>query len=181
VAKESFHGGAETYGFLTAAMGAGAVLGGLVTATRGKTGLRPLSIAALVFGLAILCAAVSPVLDLAYGAMALVGWGSVSFMATGNTTLQLNSAPNMRGRVMSLWAVAFLGSTPIGGPLIGWLIATTNARVGLAVGGVSALLAGGIGIIAVVKLKEPRAGTGTAAEAALAAPRPAADYGMLRE
>jgi MFS family permease len=179
VAKQSFHGGAETYGFLTAAMGAGAVLGGLVTATRGKTGLRPLSIAALVFGLAILCAAVSPVLDLAYGAMALVGWGSVSFMATGNTTLQLNSAPNMRGRVMSLWAVAFLGSTPIGGPLIGWLIATTNARIGLAVGGVSALVAAGIGIIAVVKLKEPRAAIGTGPAAALAAPSAVAPYGKL--
>jgi MFS family permease len=158
IAKQSFHGGPETYGFLTAAMGAGAVLGGLVTATRGKTGLRPLSIAALVFGVAILCTAVSPVLGLAYGAMALVGWGSVSFMATGNTTLQLNSAPNMRGRVMSLWAVAFLGSTPIGGPLIGWLIATTNARIGLAVGGVSALVAAGIGFIVVARLKEARAG-----------------------
>jgi MFS family permease len=97
--------------------------------------------------------------------MALVGWGSVSFMATGNTTLQLNSAPNMRGRVMSLWAVAFLGSTPIGGPLIGWLIATTNARVGLAVGGVSALIAAGIGFTVVAKLKQSPARAGTGAQA----------------
>jgi hypothetical protein len=85
--------------------------------------------------------------------MALVGWGSVSFLATGNSTLQLNSAPNMRGRVMALWAVAFLGSTPIGGPLIGWVIAATSARVGLGVGGISALIAAGLGFIVVAKLK----------------------------
>jgi MFS family permease len=153
LAKQTFHGGAETYGFLTAAMGAGAVLGGLVTATRGKTGVRPLSIAALVFGIAMMFVTFSPVLSLAYVAMALVGWGSVSFLATGNSTLQLNSAPNMRGRVMALWAVAFLGSTPIGGPLIGWVIAATSARVGLGVGGISALIAAGLGFIVVAKLK----------------------------
>ena len=153
VAKQSFHGGAETYGFLTAAMGAGAVLGGLVTATRGKTGLRPLSIAALVFGIAILWASLSPALAMEYAAMALVGWGSVAFLATGNTTLQLNSDPSMRGRVMALWAVAFLGSTPIGGPLIGWIIAVSNARVGLGVGGVAALLAAGIGFMAIAKVR----------------------------
>ncbi|HTW07466.1 MAG TPA: MFS transporter [Acidimicrobiales bacterium] len=166
LAKQSFHGGAETYGFLTAAMGAGAVLGGLVTATRGKTGLRALSIAALVFAVAILATAGSPSLDLAYGAMALVGWGSVSFLATGNTTLQLHSAPNMRGRVMALWAVAFLGSTPVGGPLIGWLIAVTNARVGLATGGVAALGAAAIGFAARARLKADRAATANGAATA---------------
>jgi MFS family permease len=148
LAKQTFHGGAETYGFLTAFMGAGAVLGGLVTATRGKTGLRALSIAAIVFGVGILATSVAPELALAYVLMALVGWGSVSFLATGNSTLQLGSDPSMRGRVMALWAVAFLGSTPIGGPLIGWVIAQSNARVGLAIGGVSCFLAAGLGFIA---------------------------------
>jgi MFS family permease len=153
VAKQTFNGGAETYGFLTAAMGIGAVVGGLVTATRGKTGLRPLSIAALVFGVAILAASVSPVLAIEYVALALVGWGSVSFLATGNSTLQLGSLPSMRGRVMALWAVAFLGSTPIGGPAIGWVIAEFNARVGLAVGGVACLLAAALGAFTVARLK----------------------------
>lgn len=153
VAKQTFHGGAETYGFLTAAMGIGAVMGGLVTATRGKTGLRPLSIAALVFGVAILAASVSPVLAIEYVTLALVGWGSVSFLATGNSTLQLGSIPSMRGRVMALWAVAFLGSTPIGGPAIGLVIAEANARVGLAVGGLACLVAAGLGAITVARLK----------------------------
>jgi MFS family permease len=172
VAKQTFHGGAETYGFLTACMGAGAVMGGLITATRGKTGLRPFSVAALGFGVAILLAAVSPLLGLEYVAMAFLGWGSVSFLATGNSTLQLSSPPSMRGRVMALWAVAFMGSTPVGGPLIGWLIAATSARVGLGVGGASCVLAAGVGFVALAKIKAARGGEGQpvdAAEPALAA------------
>jgi MFS family permease len=157
VAKQTFHGGAETYGFLTAAMGAGAVLGGLFTATRGKTGLRPLTIGAVVFGIALLFASLSPVLAIEYAALALVGWGSVSFLATGNSTLQLASAPSMRGRVMALWSVAFMGSTPIGGPAIGWVIAAAGARVGLGVGSLSCFGAAGIGMFAIAKLKSKRA------------------------
>ena len=153
LAKETFHGNAETYGFLTAAMGIGAVMGGLFTATRGKTGLRPCTVGAAMFGVAILFAAVTPVLGVEYLAMALVGWGSVSFLATGNSTLQMTAAPSMRGRVMALWAVAFMGSTPIGGPAIGWVIAAAGARVGLGVGGISCLVATGIGAVAISRLK----------------------------
>ena len=76
----------------------------------------------------------------------------MTFLATGNSTLQLQSDPSMRGRVMSLWAVAFLGSTPVGGPLIGWIVATTNARIGLGVGGIACLVAAGIGLVAMHKL-----------------------------
>ncbi len=148
VAKETFHGNAEAYGFLTGAMGVGAVLGGLVTATRGKTGLRPYTIAATGLGLAMALVAVAPVLGLAFVAMALVGYASVSFMATGNTTLQLESAPSMRGRVLSLWFVAFNGTTPLGGPLLGWIMAESNGRVGLAVGAGACLVAAAIGVAA---------------------------------
>jgi MFS family permease len=152
LAARTFHGGAETFGFMTAAIGAGAVAGGLVTATRGRTGLRPLSIAALFFGLAILLASVAPIAVLEYAALAVVGWTSITFLATGNTTLQLGADPSMRGRVMALWAVAFMGSTPIGGPLIGWIVAATNGRVGLAVGGVSCLVAAAIGALTLRRL-----------------------------
>jgi MFS family permease len=152
VAKQTFHGGATTYGFLTAAMGAGAVIGGLVTATRGRTGLRTLTMAGALFGVMILLASVSPVLAAEFVALAAVGWTSVTFLATGNSTLQLESEPTMRGRVMSLWAVAFLGSTPVGGPLIGWIVAAASARVGLAVGGAACLVAAAIGLFAMSRL-----------------------------
>lgn len=152
IASQTFHGGAATYGFLTASMGVGAVCGGLVTATRGRTGLWPLTVAAGGFGAVILLAASSPLLGLEFVALAAVGWASVTFLATGNSTLQLEAAPSMRGRVMSLWAVAFMGSTPVGGPVIGWIIAATSARIGLGVGGLACLLAAAIGLIAAERL-----------------------------
>jgi MFS family permease len=152
LAKGTFHGGAETYGFLTAAMGLGAVGGGLVTAARGRTGLRAFTIAVAFFGGAIGLATVSPQLGFELAALVIVGWASVSFTATGNTTLQLEADPSMRGRVMSLWAVAFQGTTPVGGPLLGWIVAQSNGRVGLGVGAVSCLVAAGIGGIALWRL-----------------------------
>ena len=151
VAKGVFHGGPETYGFLTAAMGLGAIFGGLVTAARGQTGLRPFTIAAGALGLAMALAAFSPGRSLELVALGVVGYASVSFLATGNTTLQLEADPSMRGRVMSLWAIAFLGTTPIGGPLLGWIVATSSGRVGLAVGAASCIAAAGIGGVTVWK------------------------------
>jgi MFS family permease len=148
LARQTFHGNSEVYGFMTAAMGIGAVVGGLVTAARGSTGVRPLVVAATGFGIVTLLAALAPNLPLELVALAMVGWGSVSFLALGNSTLQLNSDPSMRGRVMALWAVAFLGSTPIGGPTIGWVIRESNPRVGLAVGAVTCFVAAGVGALA---------------------------------
>ncbi|MGH9007675.1 MAG: MFS transporter [Acidimicrobiales bacterium] len=147
LAKHTFHGSSEAYGFMTAAMGIGAVIGGLWTAARGSTGTRPLVIAAMGFGAVTLLAALAPILPLELIALALVGWGSVSFLALGNSTLQLNSDPSMRGRVMALWAVAFLGSTPIGGPTIGWVIRVSNPRIGLVVGAVTCFVAAGVGAL----------------------------------
>jgi MFS family permease len=164
MAREALDQGAEGYGLLTAAMGAGAVAGGLWVAARGTTGLRPLTRHALTFALVLLLAALAPNVQLGLLAMVFVGWCSVSFMATGNTTLQLSAAPEMRGRVMSLWFVAFQGSTPIGGPLLGWAMGWAGARVGLGAGGVACLLVAAIGVLAASRMRpgdqppaEPRA------------------------
>jgi MFS family permease len=156
LAKEALEQGAQGFGLMTAAMGAGAVGGGLLVAARGRTGLGPLSRAAAAFGIVLLLAAAAPNLALALVALVLVGWTSVAFMATGNSTLQLAAAPDMRGRVMSLWFVAFQGSTPIGGPLLGWAMGWAGARVGLGAGGVAALLVALLGIVAAAHLDSRR-------------------------
>jgi MFS family permease len=152
-AKQVFHGGAEVYGVMTAAMGIGAVVGGLMTAARGKTGLRAMVMASTVFGVVITFAALAPVLAAEFVALAMVGYASVSFLSMGNSTLQLATDPQMRGRVMALWSVAFLGSTPIGGPAIGWVTEQDGARVGLGVGAASCFVAAGLGAIAVRRLR----------------------------
>jgi MFS family permease len=131
MASRGLHVGATGYGFMTASMGVGAVLGGLLVAARGKIGLRPLVLSASGFGVALALATIAPSLPLEMLALAFVGWGSISFMSMGNSTLQLTAEPSMRGRVMSLWFVAFQGSTPIGGPTVGWLMGAAGARSGL--------------------------------------------------
>ncbi len=145
VAKQTFNGGAQTYGFMTAAMGIGAVVGGLFVAARGSTGLRSLITSAGVFGIAILAAALAPSLWVEMIALAFVGAASIGFMARGNSTLQLEAAPKMRGRVMALWAVAFLGSTPIGGPIAGAITEQFGGRAGLILGAASCFVAVGLG------------------------------------
>jgi MFS family permease len=144
-AQQAFAGDASTYGFLTAAMGVGAVVGGLYVAARGRTGLGALVWASTLFGLAMLGTALAPNLTLALVGMALVGAFSVAFLSTGNSTLQLAAAPQMRGRVMALWAVAFLGSTPIGGPIAGVVVQYFGSRAGLLLGAVACLLAAAAG------------------------------------
>ncbi|MFL5823443.1 MAG: MFS transporter [Solirubrobacteraceae bacterium] len=134
MAKSGLHVGAAGFGFMTAAMGIGAVVGGLLVAARGTTGLRPLVGAAAVFGVAVALASLAPSLPFELVALAFAGAASITFMATGNSTLQLSADPSMRGRVMSLWFVAFQGSTPIGGPIVGWAMAMLGARAGLGIG-----------------------------------------------
>jgi MFS family permease len=141
VASETFAGDASTYGFLTAAMGVGAVVGGLCMAAWGRTGMWSLAAAAAAFGLAMLATSLAPTLAFALVGMGLVGAASVAFQSTGNSTLQLASAPHMRGRVMALWAVAFLGSTPIGGPIAGFVSQHFGGRAGLALGAAACLVA----------------------------------------
>ena len=144
VARFTFEGDAGTYGLMSSTMGAGAVVGGLYTAGKKRHGTTALSLAAMAFGGFILAAAAAPTLAVELVALFLVGATSITFLALGNTTLQLGAAPEMRGRVMALWAVAFLGSTPVGGPIIGGIGEHVGPRWGLVVGGVAAFLAGAL-------------------------------------
>jgi MFS family permease len=152
MARQGLHVGATGYGFMTAAMGVGAVAGGLLVAARGRTGMPTLIAASSGFGVVLVAATLAPSLPLELVALALAGWASISFMATGNSTLQLAADPGMRGRVMSLWFVAFQGSTPIGGPLVGWVMAREGARAGLGLGAMTCLLAALMGLLALRRL-----------------------------
>ena len=93
----------------------------------------------LAFGVLILAVAAAPTLAVCLALLVLMGAASIMFIATANSLLQLNSSSAMRGRVMALWAIVFLGSTPIGAPLIGFLAGRYGARFALGVGGVAAL------------------------------------------
>jgi MFS family permease len=141
-------GDAATYGVLTSAMGAGAIAGGLVVARHGRTGLRPLTVAVALLGLAIMAVAASPTLPVAVVALAATGAASITFLATGSTSLQLASDARFRGRVMALWTVAFLGSTPIGAPVVGAISEHLGPRGGLAAGAATCLLAAAVGAAA---------------------------------
>jgi MFS family permease len=169
MATRGLHVGATGYGFMTAAMGVGAIVGGLLVAARGKTGLRPLVIAAGAFGVAMTLAALAPSLGLELAALAFTGGASISFMSTGNSTLQLTAELGMRGRVMSLWFVAFQGSTPIGGPIVGATMAVLGARAGLGLGAVTCLLVAAFGASRLRRLGARPAGAPASAAGHVAA------------
>ena len=147
IAQFTFKGDASSYAFLTASMGFGAAIGGIFFASR--KGITPYKLvsASLLFGLAILAAAFMPSLLFSGLALVLVGICSINFSSLGNSILQLESSSQMRGRVMSFWSVAFLGSTTFGGPIVGWFAETAGARWGLALGGLAALIAAALGAV----------------------------------
>ncbi|MDR3557732.1 MAG: MFS transporter [Syntrophobacteraceae bacterium] len=141
IAKFTFSGNGSTYAELTVAMGLGSILGGLVVAGQKKLNERMLIASAFFLGLSTLFASLMPSFSLTLAGICLVGYFSTNFIPRGNALLQLNSEPGMRGRVLSLWAIAFLGSTPIGGPVVGWIGEFAGPRWSLAIGGVAAILA----------------------------------------
>jgi MFS family permease len=141
MAKFTFHGGAGAYGLMTSCMAAGAVVGGLAVASRERPTSKSLTRAALAFGLLILGVAAAPSLTVAVALLVLMGAASIAFIAMSNSTLQLRSDPAMRGRVMALFAVAFLGSTPIGAPVVGAVAQAWGPRAAIAIGGAAALAA----------------------------------------
>jgi len=146
-ASETFNGSASTLGWVTASMGVGAVIGGLASASRHVTGIRPMVLAAATFGVTVGLTAIAPTVQTASACLVLVGGASIWFLATGNSTLQLASAPHMRGRVMALWTVAFIGTTPVGGPIVGYVAEHAGPRWALALGAAAAIAAAGLGAL----------------------------------
>ena len=142
-----FHGDASSLAFLMGALGIGAVLGGLGIASQKKITPSLLVMAGFLFGSAVLAAAFMPSLLLCGLALVCAGVCSIFFTSLGNSIVQLGSTPQMRGRVMSFWSIAFLGTTTLGGPIVGWFAEAAGYRWGLALGGLAALAAGLLGFI----------------------------------
>ncbi|MGH9266277.1 MAG: MFS transporter, partial [Acidimicrobiales bacterium] len=172
LARFTFDGGAGLYSVFTSLTSLGSLSGALFAASRARPTRRLLLGAGASFGLLMLATAVAPNVFLAGVLLVAVGVAVMLFLATANTTLQLNSDPAMRGRVMALYGLLFLGSTPVGGPLLGWISETWGPRVGLALGGAISLAAAlaAIGGIRARRRLRPAAvpGTGEAANVAVA-------------
>jgi MFS family permease len=142
LADFTFHGGPSTYAALVAAMGIGAIVGALINGARDSVTPMLLVGAAILFGLLSLLAAGAPTLALEIAALAPLGAATVTLAASVNSSLQLASEPSMRGRVMALYSIVFLGSTPIGGPLSGWLSQAVDPRAALVMAGIAAIVGG---------------------------------------
>ncbi len=141
LARFTFDGGPQTYALLASSMAVGSLAGALVSGARARVSSQLLIGASAAFaGFSLLAAGLSS-LTFVVIALALVGASAVTFAAGVNSTLQLEVEPAMRGRVMALYSVVFLGSTPIGGPLVGWLAQTAGPRSGLVLAAAAALAA----------------------------------------
>lgn len=140
LAKDTYGADASGLSLLLSAMGVGSVVGGVVGAAVLKPSARRLGVAGLVFGGLILVAALMPTLPATAVVLVLVGAASITFLTMSNSTLQLTASPEMRGRVIALYAVAFLGSVPIGGPIMGALAGVIGARATLLIAGLVAVL-----------------------------------------
>ncbi len=165
LAKFSFEGGAMTYGALVSAMAVGSIAGALINGAHGRTGPRLIAGGALAFGVAGVGAAAMPSLALELPLLIVLGAAAVTFAATINSTLQLAVEPAMRGRVMALYSVVFLGSTPIGAPLVGWLSQAYDPRVALLLAGIAGLSAAWAAHVCFARLSK-RAGAGARSLAA---------------
>jgi MFS family permease len=155
LASFTWHGTASTYTALAVAMGVGSVGGALAAGARGRVGPRLLVGAAALFGFAELLVAIAPELPLQLLALVPLGAISVTFAAGVNSALQLAVEPALRGRVMALYSMVFLGSTPIGAPLVGWIAEVWGPRGGLVLGGVAAVAAAVGGAVAFARAGRP--------------------------
>lgn len=172
LASRTLHGDSRTYGFMYASMGLGAVVGGLVSGARRASGIRATSLVSASFGLSMLFAALSPDVLVECVALLLVGAASGAFMVTSAATMQLSAAAEMRGRAMSMWSMAYQGTTPIGAPTIGWVIGEAGARAGLLVGAASCVIGAGIGWLYTPRRSGSSAARGKRAKAAPEAAAP---------
>lgn len=145
MASETFggttDGGAQLYGLFNVALAVGSIAGALFAGARTHTRLRTIVLAGAAFGVAQVAAALAPGLGTFLAALVAMGAVNLAFQAMANSSVQSWVDPEVRGRVMGLYMLAFVGGTPLGGPMIGWITGAFGARVGMAVCGLLPVLA----------------------------------------
>ena len=147
-------GSDATFTALFSVVSVGSLVGALVTARRSDSGVRQVSLAALAYGVAMTFMALAPNVGVAVVLGVLLGVASITFLVSSTAIVQMRAAPDMRGRVLALQAMLFLGSTPVGGPIVGWVADQFGARYSIGLGAAAALGAGLWGL-AVLRRTEP--------------------------
>ena len=151
-----FDQGAGEFGVLSSVLAIGSLSGALLAARRERPRLRTVTLASAGFGVSLGLAALAPNVWLFGALLVLVGLTGLSMMASANGYVQTTTSPKMRGRVMALYLAIFLGGTPIGAPLIGWVADTLGPRWALVIGATSGLVAAAIAGVYFVRTRGVR-------------------------
>ncbi len=159
LADRTFDGGANTFTLLYSAMSVGSVVGALLIARRTDADTALLAKAALGMGTAMGLLAIAPNQWFALVAVVPLGLAGIFLISGSNAVINLHADPSMRGRALALTAVVFIGSTPIGGPIAGWVSEQFGPRAGIGMGAVAALLAGAWTLRALGRLDDDSAST----------------------
>lgn len=146
LAERTFHGSEGTFTLLYSALSIGSLVGALAAARRTTVSLRTVCITCAAFGATMFVFALAPTLVWAFPAVIIVGWASTYFMTAGSAIVQLDTEPEMQGRIGALQSITLVGSTPVGSPIVGWVCERFGARAGLVLGAVAALGAAGWGM-----------------------------------
>jgi MFS family permease len=152
-AEHTLHGNGTTYTLLYSVLSVGSLAGALIASYQRIIEVRHVAIAALSFGVAMCIFALAPNLLFSFPTAILVGLTSIGFLTTGSAIVQVRADPHMRGRVLALQSIVMIGSTPIGGPILGYICDAYGARVGIAIGGFAALGAGTWGLFAIRRIR----------------------------
>jgi MFS family permease len=142
-----------TYTAVYSVLSVGSLLGALAASRRHRIEIRTMATAAMVFGVAMLLFSTAPRVSVAFPLAFLVGFASVWFMTASTAMMQLRSDPRMRGRVLALQAIVLIGTTPVGGPFLGYVCDAFGARAGVVLGGVAAIVAATWGYLASRRLR----------------------------
>jgi MFS family permease len=170
LAQEVLRVDATGYGFLMAATGVGSLAAALWIAFSPRSRSGMIAGGAIILGLAEIAAAVLQVFPLAVVAMVFVGLGAIAMAATANTTIQLNVPDELRGRVLSIYTTVFVGSTPLGGLLMGALASSLGVALALALGGIACVAVGAAGAVWLARIRAREAASAALGHVAPGAP-----------